>query len=161
VPSHACPGAAALGKQLRLDVSVDRHDGMLTVEMAHSAGHPLPSGYVDRRLIVRATYYDPAGAVLSFEDRAFGIFLAGKDGRPAPFFRAVRVTEDRRLLPGRTYALTFKIPEAGKGPAPGRVIVSLLAARTAPELSAVYGEPDLLVLKTAPHMLQGTKSQGD
>ncbi len=165
VPSHTFPGAMALGKQLRLEVSVDRQGGLVTVELAHSAGHLLPSGYVDRRLIVRATFHDQAGAVVGSQEQAYGVFLEDEKGQPAPFFRAVRVKADRRMIPGKTYASSFKIPEApetggtGGGPA-SKVVISILAARTAPELSAVYGEPDLLVLRSAVHTLSGSRSQG-
>lgn len=165
VPSHSFAGAATLGKQFRLEVSVDPREGQLTVEMAHAAGHLVPSGYVDRRLIVRATFYDQAGGIISYQDHAYGVFLEDDQGRPAPFFRATRVKEDRRMLPGRTYSALFKIPDSGdkaSGQVASRVIVAILAARTAPELSAVYGEPDLLVLKSAAHSLVGggSKSQG-
>lgn len=156
VPSHAFPGAVGLGKLIRLEVAGSAKPGEIGVELAHTAGHMLPSGYVDRRLILRVEWFAATGTKLASEDRSFGIKLVDAAGKPAPFYLAVRVQEDHRLIPGKTYTESFVIPTAATVPAVAtapvaRVTLSLLAAPTAPELSAVYGEPTLALIKSTSH----------
>lgn len=157
VPAHTFLGPLALARQLRLEVSEDREAGVLVAEMAHSAGHLVPAGFADRRLLLRVSFYGAGGTLLHTEDRAYGIFLLDGAGRPAPFFQATQLKEDRRMAPGRTYTESFRIPEGpdSKGRRPLRAVVSLLAAATAPELAAVYGEPELTMLKSAVRSLHG------
>lgn len=153
VPAHVFAGAAVLGKQIRFDIAPKSKPGELAVEIQHNAGHALPSGFVDRRLIVRAEFFAQNGVKLATSDHVFGIKLVDANGQPAPFFRAARVAEDHRMIPGRLYVESFPIPATPGGAvpsgaaAPTRVTVSLLAAPTAPELSAVYGEPELTVIR--------------
>jgi hypothetical protein len=173
VPSHIFAGTTTLGKQIRFELSRQHKPGEVAVDIQHSAGHMLPSGYVDRRLIVRAEFWNAAGAKIAEADRAYGIKLVDEAGQPAPFFRAAKIAEDRRMIPGKPYTESFPIPAtipagalspgvaptipmipntpaapaAPVGPAT-RVTISLLAAATAPELKAVYGEPELTVLKS-------------
>lgn len=155
VPAHLFPGAAVFGKQMRFEPLQKNKPGEIGVETQHTAGHALPSGYVDRRLIVRAEFVTATGVKIATVDHAYGIKLVDAAGQPAPFFRAARIGEDHRMLPGKLYIDSFPIPTApppGAAPAaagpPARVNFSLLAAPTAPELSAVYGEPELTVLKS-------------
>ena len=153
VPAHIFAGAVALGRQIRFELSQKGRPGEITVELQHNAGHMMPSGFVDRRLIVRAEFFAQNGSKLSSTDRAYGIKLVDAAGQPAPFFRAARVAEDRRMIPGKLYLESFPIPTVPVGAtpatgAPARVTVSLLATPTAPELSAVYGEPELTVLRS-------------
>ena len=161
VPSHLFPSSAALSKLIKFELSPKSKPGELSIDIQHNAGHMMPSGYVDRRLLVRAEFFGADGAKLATEDRAYGIFLADESGQPAPFWKASKVKEDRRMTPGKQYIETFKIPQAGASAAgkptiaaaPVRVTISLLAAPTAPELSATYGEPELSVLKSSSHNL--------
>ncbi|MFO0577858.1 MAG: multiheme c-type cytochrome [Polyangia bacterium] len=154
VPSHGFPGAVALGKATRLEAALRGRPGEVAVTIQHGAGHMLPSGYVDRRLLLRAEYQGPDGSKLATEERAFGVFLVDEAGQPAPFFRAVRVKEERRIAPGRPHTETFVLPQPGVAgavsvaAAPARVVFSLVSAPTAPELRAVYGEPELAVIKS-------------
>ena len=155
VPSHGFPGAPVLGKAMQLKVLPNAKPGEIAVEIQHAAGHMVPSGFVDRRLIVRAEFFGAGDAKLHSEDQAFGVFLVDDQGKPAPFFRATKVKEDKRLLPGKPYQVSFKLPPASptaSGDAGAqRVTFTLLAAPTAPELAAVYGEPELTVIKSASH----------
>lgn len=154
VPSHGFPGAPVLGKAMQLKVLTNAKPGEVAVEIQHAAGHMVPSGFVDRRLIVRAEFFGAGDAKLHSEDQSFGVFLVDEQDKPAPFFRAARVKEDKRLLPGKPYQVSFKLPPP---PATGgdagvqRVTFTILAAPTAPELAAVYGEPELTVIKSASH----------
>lgn len=154
VPAHIFADTARLGTQIRFEPLPKSKPGEITVALQHSAGHMLPSGFVERRIIVRAEFFDHGGAKVATLDRSYGIKLVDSAGQPAPFFRAARVAEDRRMAPGRQYTESFAVPAAPALPSPAapsaatRVTLSLLAAPTAPELSAVYGEPELTVLKS-------------
>ena len=153
VPAHSFPGAAALAKLLKFELVARNKPGEIAVEISHSAGHMLPSGFVDRRLLVRAEWLGADGSKLGTEDRVYGIMLSDDAGQPAPFFAATRIKQDRRMAPGKSYIESFRIPPAAPGspaaPAgPVKLTVSLIAAPTAPDLSAVYGEPELTVLRS-------------
>lgn len=156
VPSHAFPGAAALGRQLRLELSVDVRAGQLTVELSHAAGHMLPSGHVDRRLLLRVVYQDRAGSEIGSSEQSYGIFLVDDRGLPAPVFRATAVREDRRLPPGRVHREVFALPTDGRV---ARALVMLLSAPTAPELADSYGEPELSVLRSATVPIGGARQR--
>lgn len=170
VPSHAFGGALAWGKLIRLELSANAKPGEVSVEIQHNAGHALPSGYVDRRLLLRAEFFAANGTKLSTEERSYGMVLADAAGQPAPFFQAVSIKEDRRLIPGRVHSEAIKLPAAAtppgapaatNAPAAAKVTLSLIAAGTAPELRATYGEPSLVVIKTAsfplPFRIGGSK----
>lgn len=151
VPSHAFPGAAALGKLVKFELAARNKPGEIAVEISHSAGHMLPSGFVDRRLLVRAEWLGEGGSKLGTEDRVYGIMLSDDAGQPVPFYAATRIKQDRRMAPGKSYIESFRIPPATPGsPAAGpvKLTLSLIAAPTAPDLSAVYGEPELTVLRS-------------
>lgn len=166
VPSHAFGGALAWGKLIRLELAANAKPGEINVEIQHNAGHALPSGYVDRRMLLRVEFFAANGSKIATEERSYGMKLVDASGQPAPFFQAVRIAEDHRLVPGRVHIETFKLPTAAAPavpPAPGalgpavaaasKVTLSLVAAGTAPELRAVYGEPTLVVIKTTSHPL--------
>lgn len=168
VPSHAFGGALAWGKLIRLELGGNAKPGEINVEIQHNAGHALPSGYVDRRMLLRVEFFAANGTKIATEERSYGMKLVDAAGQPAPFFQAVRIAEDRRLVPGRMHIETFKLPAAASAPAatpgagaglapvavaPSKVTLSLVAAGTAPELRAVYGEPALVVIKTTSHPL--------
>ena len=147
VPSHAFPGAVALGKTLKFELATHNKPGEIAVEIQHSAGHMLPSGYVDRRLIVRAEWMGADGSKLGAEDRLYGIMLTDDAGQAVPFFKATRIKQDHRMAPGKLYVESFRIPPVPPA-TPVKLTLSLLAAPTAPDLSAAYGEPELTVLRS-------------
>jgi hypothetical protein len=155
VPSHGFPGAVALGsKGTQLTAAPRGKPGEIAVTIQHSAGHLLPSGFVDRRLLLRAEYKSAEGQTLGAEDRVFGIFLVDEAGQPAPFFRAARIKSERRIAPGKPHVEVFQVPQpdvpggVAVTAAPARVVFSLVSAPTAPELRSVYGEPELTVIKS-------------
>ncbi len=152
VPAHSFPGAAALAKLLKFELVARNKPGEIAVEISHSAGHMLPSGFVDRRLLVRAEWLGADGSKLGTEDRVYGIMLSDDAGQSVPFFHATRIKQDRRMAPGKSYIESFRIPPAPASPAapagPVKLTLSLIAAPTAPDLSAVYGEPELTVLRS-------------
>lgn len=154
VPSHSFPGAVQLGKATKLEAAATRKPGEVAVTLLHNAGHMVPSGFVDRRLILRAEYQSADGQPLGAEERAFGVFLVDEADKPAPFFRAARIKEDRRIAPGKPHVELFQVPQPGTpglvtvAAPPARVTFSLVSSPTAKELRAVYGEPELAVIKS-------------
>lgn len=153
VPGHKFPGFEGSAQKIKLDASVDRREELLTVDISHRAGHPLPGGHPDQRLLLRVAFQSEEGKALAQEERAFGLVLVDASGKPAPFFRAAKVGEDRRLLPGgKGRRETFAIPRSAAAPG-SRALVTLLVAPTAPELAAIYGPPRLFPIKTVTQAL--------
>lgn len=146
VPSHGFPGAAVLGKQVRMEVSVRGKPAELHVDLSHNAGHAIPAGFVDRRLLLRIDFQGADGRVLATEERWFGTKLVDAAGLPVPFFRAQRVAESRRIFPGKAHTEILPVPAAAS--AATKAVCSLVSAQTAPELTSVYGEPRTTVLKS-------------
>lgn len=158
VPTHRFPGMEAAARHFKIDVAVDRREEQVQVDVAHRAGHPLPGGHPDQRLLLRVALHGDDGKVLAQEERAFGLLLVDGAGQPAPFFRAARVAEDRRLLPGKARRESFSFPRAVAAAA--RVQVTLHAAATAPELAAVYGPPQTTLVKAQSQTLHRHAAAG-
>ncbi len=109
-----------------------REDGSVraVVELrADGAGHRLPTGFIDRHLLLVVEAYDAQGKPLPLRDgpvlpTAAGQALAGKPGKlyakllkgfdgqsPAPFWRADPAVLDTRLTPGEPDRIAFVFPE--------------------------------------------------
>jgi hypothetical protein len=133
------------GDSVRADVEV-RADGV---------GHRVPTGFVDRHLLLVVEGFDAAGAPLAPRagpvlPAAAGRDLAGRPGRlyakllkdfegrsPAPFWRADPDPVDTRLFPGRAERLAFDFP-----PALRRLRVRLIYRRFWQEVARAKGWPD-------------------
>jgi len=101
----AVPDPANKGK-LRIEVSVQNV----------GAGHAVPSGLPERRIVVRATALAAGGAKQAAAEQAFGRILVDAAGKPAPFYAAVRVAADDRIPPkqSRKARLELEAPKAGE-----------------------------------------------
>ena len=79
------------------------------------AGHSVPTGLPEHRIVVRATTFGADGTSLATE-QAFGRRLVDAAGKPAPFFAAVRVAGDDRIPPkeSRKAQLELAAPESGE-----------------------------------------------
>jgi hypothetical protein len=89
----------------------------------------------ERRLIVRATASAADGAPVAEVERAYGRHLVDVAGKPAPFFRAVRVDRDDRIGPRETRTETLELAgPAGAGTLTVRVIWRSLAADIAAQI---------------------------
>jgi hypothetical protein len=100
VPHHGLLGTSAQLRQhaLAATASWRVHDGRVEIDVTvrnKGAGHRVPTGSPDRRIVVRATPDDGAPAA----EHAFGRFLVDGDGHPAPWYRATRVANDARIPP--------------------------------------------------------------
>lgn len=120
VPHHGLLGLATdLRKRaLALAVEVEDRDGAVHVRAAvtnASAGHALPAGLPERRLVVAIRVTDDKGAEVRTEHRYLGRRLVDAAGAEVPFWRASRVAEDTRIAPGQTWSdeVSFAIPGAG------------------------------------------------
>lgn len=80
------------------------------------AGHAVPGGAPERRIVVRATTLAAGGARHAAVEQSFGRVLVDAAGRPAPFYAAVRVAADERLLPkeARKIQLELEAPVSGE-----------------------------------------------
>src|SRR5262249_44593134 len=121
---------------------------------AEGAGHRVPTGFVDRHLVLVVSARDAAGkymqpiigpvlpdivgSIKAQPGRLYAKVLKDFDGHsPAPFWRAESRPEDTRLIPGQTDTGTWLFP------ASTRIIQArLLYRKFWPEVAAAKGWPD-------------------
>jgi hypothetical protein len=120
VPHHGLLGLAQdLRKRaLGLEVTVQDDAGALAVTVTvrnNNAGHAVPAGLPERRVVVRVRVVDAAGAVVAQESRALGRVLVDAAGKEAPFWRAAKVGSDTRITVGGSWQDTFKLAAANIG----------------------------------------------
>jgi hypothetical protein len=150
---------------LKLSASFERRRAGVSARLrleVEGVGHRVPTGYIDRHLLLVVeglgpdgkplrpgkgpTLPAPAGPELAGRPgRLFGRLLADADGHsPAPFWRADSDPTDTRLTPGRAEKLTFEFP-----PALARLRVRVLYRRFWQEVARAKRWPDrdLVVLE--------------
>jgi hypothetical protein len=124
---------AMLARCLRLNVEARRQGTEVRVAVrlgAEEVGHRVPTGFVDRQLLLVVEGVDGAGRAVELREgprlpAAAGPEFAGKPGRlharllrdekgraPVPFWKADTEDEDTRLRPGQTEEEVFRF---GKG----------------------------------------------
>jgi hypothetical protein len=93
-------------------------DGLeIEVEVRNvGAGHRVPTGLPDRRIVVRAVSITSDGKEHVAAEQRFGRKLVDDGGMPAPSYLATRVASDDRILPksSRTARLVLATPPAGE-----------------------------------------------
>jgi hypothetical protein len=143
---------------LKVSADVKRTDGGLRTEVtvrADDVGHRVPTGFVDRNLILVVEGLGPHGKPLPARTgpalpAAVGRDLAGLPGRlyarllhdseghsPVPFWRADPKASDTRLVPGRPDVSVYTFPAAVE-----RVRVRLLYRRFWQDVADRKGWPD-------------------
>jgi Cytochrome c554 and c-prime len=154
VPHHGLLGRASELRQRALALGVasraDGADGGLVVAVTltnASAGHHVPAGLPERRIVVRVTVGD------EIQVRELGRVLVDAAGTEVPFWRATRVARDSRIAPGATWheAFVFRAP----GPAVVEVLYRAMSDVLARELGLVDIADELMV-KT--HVAPGSTS---
>jgi hypothetical protein len=147
-----------LRRCLRLDVTL-RQQGQATLAEIHlsatGVGHRVPTGFIDRHLILVVEGQGVAGQPVAHSEGptlplAVGRELAGKPGRlyarmlkdengngPVPFWRAHFEPEDTRLLPDQPDVCHFRF-----GPGLARIHVRILHRRFWAEVARRKGWPD-------------------
>jgi hypothetical protein len=126
-PEEMLRGAVSLSGVARRDGGVVRADVEVRVD---GAGHRLPTGFIDRHLLLVAEAVGADGKQLPLKDgpalsSVAGPALAGRPGKlyakllkgfdghsPAPFWKADPGPTDTRLTPGEPDRVTFVFPEA-------------------------------------------------
>ena len=137
------------GPGLALEVTARGQGAAILVEVTvenRGAGHHLPTGSPDRRLVVRASARDSGGGEASRAEIAFGRLLVDASGQVAPHQRAVRAGEDTRIPAGGRARRQLSLPGA---PAEGAVRVELVRRAIDPAIAAALGvepPPDQVVL---------------
>lgn len=81
-----------------------------------NAGHDVPTGLPERRLVLRATTVDASGREVDRAERSYGRVLVDAAGDPAPFYAATRVASDTRIMSDQTRdeSLELSLPTAGE-----------------------------------------------
>ncbi len=162
--SHALPGATPemLRKCLEVAVKKGKVPGQVVVEVrAHDVGHRVPTGFIDRHLILVVQAQDPRGKTLppqagptlppaagkEFAGLAGVLFakeLKSPQGQLLPFWlghRAAGKLHDNRLIPGRPERREFSF-----GNTADKVRVRLIYRRFWPEVAEAKNWPDADIL---------------
>jgi hypothetical protein len=140
VPHHGLLGLASdLRKRaLGLDVSVTKADDKLAVALVvknNNAGHAVPAGLPERRVVVRVTLKDAAGAEVASEQRQLGRKLVDGNGAEVPFWQATKVESDTRIAVGGQWTETIALPVATTGSIEIDVVYRGLADAIAKQLA--------------------------
>jgi hypothetical protein len=158
--SHRFPGsqAAMLRRCLSLSVQLVRTDKEVRVQVvvrADRVGHRVPTGFIDRNLVLLVEGFHPDGLSASLREgptlpELAGHALAGKAGRlfakqlqdkstrgPIPFWRFHGTIVDTRLEPGRVDQADFVFEKRTD-----RVRVRLIYRRSWSEVAQTKGWPD-------------------
>ena len=150
VPHHGLLGLAQdLRKRaLGLDVTVKDDAGALAIAVTvrnNNAGHAVPAGLPERRIVVRVRVVDAAGAEVASETRALGRVLVDAAGKEAPFWRATKVGSDTRIVVGGSWQDTFKLAAANIGAVEVNVVYRGIADSIAKELAITEIEEQPMV----------------
>ncbi len=121
---------------VRPDRSKVRVDAVLTNV---GAGHSVPTGLPGRQVVLKVEHLDEQGGPVSSQTRAYGRVLVDGAGREVPYFAAVRLEKDDRLVPDvpRRESFVFDAPGAG------RIRASLTWRELSPELAEKAGLPSV------------------
>ncbi|HEY5951043.1 MAG TPA: hypothetical protein VIV40_36375, partial [Kofleriaceae bacterium] len=140
VPHHGLLGLARDLRQraLALEATVKDDAGSLAVTVTvrnNNAGHAVPAGLPERRIVVRVRVVDAAGAQVAQETRALGRLLVDAAGNEVPFWRAAKVGSDTRIGVGASWQDTFKLAAANIGTVEIDVVYRGMSDAVAKELA--------------------------
>ncbi|MCX5746101.1 MAG: multiheme c-type cytochrome [Proteobacteria bacterium] len=146
VPHHGWLGVTRdlRVRAVALAVAVAVKDAGLAVDVTVTnvgAGHYIPSGLPERRLLVRAQLVDGKGAALGEQAWWLGRELVDDAGKPAAFWDATKVGADSRIAPGKAWHETWS-GAAAAGAVAVEVEVRYRAA--SPELATLLGVTELV-----------------
>jgi hypothetical protein len=140
VPHHGFLGSDGMLRRraLTLKLEVAEHSGRLQVTVALAnkrAGHRVPTGLPERRLVLRVRTVDREGKELARDERVYGRVLADAAGQAVPSFAATRIASDNRLMPRESRLETFELD----APPAGEVRAELSYQPVAPEIARQIG----------------------
>jgi len=155
--------AEMLRRSLTISADAVSDDGGMKVTVrlqADHVGHKVPTGFVDRNLLLVVESLGPDGSCSSSEGPKLPSFVgkewAGKAGKvyakrlsdyqgnsPVPFWRARPEVEDTRLIPGQADLVQWRFPLG-----PNRVHLRIIYRRFWPETAKTKGWPrdDIVVM---------------
>ena len=136
VPHHGLLGLATDLRKRALGMTVavadDKGALVVSVDLKNvNAGHPVPSGLPERRIMVTVQVGD------EIERQMYGRVLGDRTGLEVPFWKATKVTADTRIAPGATAHGDYGFAIAAAGTA--KVIVWYLPM--APAIALQLGIP--------------------
>jgi hypothetical protein len=137
VSHHGFSMAELRGRAVSMTVTLRDAGPKLAVQIVLRnvrAGHSVPTGLPERRLLLRVEVQGGANPEGHREERAYGRILVDESG-PAPFYTATRLATDSRIGPeeSRDEAFELDAPDAGV------VEVSLSRVDIAPEIAKRLG----------------------
>lgn len=149
VPHHGLLGLAQdLRKRaLGLEVKVAEEGGALAVTVTvrnNNAGHAVPAGLPERRVVIRVRVVDAAGTEVASATRELGRVLVDDKGAEAPFWRAVKVASDTRIQVGGEWQDTFQLAAANIGKLEVDVVYRGMPDAIAKELAITEVEEHLM-----------------
>jgi hypothetical protein len=117
VPHHGLLGLAndLRSRALGLEVKVDKAGDALAIGLVvtnNNAGHAVPAGLPEHRIVVRVKVLDAKGSALAGDTRTLGRKLVDMTGAEVPFWRATRVESDTRITVGGKWSDTMHLPAA-------------------------------------------------
>jgi hypothetical protein len=120
VPHHGLLGLAddLRKRALGLEVTVSKADDKLAVAIVlanNNAGHAVPAGLPERRIVVTARLVDAKGSVVASDVRTLGRKLVDASGVEVPFWKATKVASDTRIAVGGQWTETIQLPVAATG----------------------------------------------
>src|SRR5690606_25776138 len=121
VPHHGLLGIAgdlrtrALGLEVKVTAGEGGELAVALVVRNNNAGHAVPAGLPERRVLVRVVLRDKAGTELGRQERALGRVLVDDKGVEVPFWQAARVAGDTRIAVGSAWTDTVTLPAASAG----------------------------------------------
>lgn len=105
-----------------------------------NAGHDVPTGLPERRLVLRAVAVDATGREVDRAERSYGRILVDAAGDPAPFYAASRVGNDTRIMADQTREESFELSLPAAGELRLEVVWQAIAPEIASKLSLTTGE---------------------
>ncbi|MCX7701921.1 MAG: cytochrome c family protein [Gemmataceae bacterium] len=127
-----------LRRSLNFDVQIRGGTVLVNLE-ARDVGHHVPTGSPDRHLILIVTWHDSENRMLGEEHRIMAKRLRDAEGRsPVPFWQAVEIESDTRLLPHQPRQWQVAIPQGQAA----TVTVELIYRRNWPGASHKRDEKD-------------------
>jgi hypothetical protein len=137
VPHHGLLGRAKdlRATALTLDVKLDAQGALGVTVNNKLAGHSVPAGLPERRVVVRVRLKDSSGAETWHDERALGRTLVDANNAEVPFWKATRVGSDTRIAAGGSQSMTFTVPMAPAGTLEVEVVYRGLSDAVAKQLA--------------------------
>ena len=137
VGSHAFDLASLRSGAVALRMNVRRSGQNVAVVVNvknERAGHDVPTGVPERRLVLRVEVRDATGTASAKAARWYGRFLVDDRG-PAPFYEATRVESDTRIHANESRDESFTLA----APRRGEVVAALVFVDVAPGIALRLG----------------------